>query len=299
VTDVVMAEDEGGRSRGFGHVTFATRESLLKSLQADGVKLENRAIKVDIDRKGQRDKSQGGFGDRGSERRYRDEAPIGKSEAGGSWDRAAPRAAPQGADGGYQAAGGNRDARSPREGGGMRRGDRPAGDAADSTGAPATRPTIKIAPRTKPLEEVAGVSTASSSIFGEAKPRDASVFDKTIAAASDKPGRKERKNSEGGAAGENSKEKKEIVFKKKGGKEGDKDKEGKKTDSTPIMRGQAITARKEGTANAASGNKDGKKKEFVNKPEVKPKAASVPKVSYIHPGICHMRCDAMTCVLLC
>ena len=289
-----MAEDDGGRSRGFGHVTFATRESLIKSLQADGVKLENRAIKVDIDRKGQKDKSHGGgFGDRGdraamSERRYRDDAPIGKSEAGGSWDRAAPRAAPQGANGGYQAAsaGGNRDARPPREGGGMKRGDRPAGDAAGSTGAPATRPTIKIAPRTKPLEEVAGVSTSASSIFGEAKPRDASVFDKTIAAASDKPVRKERKNSEGGAAGENNKGKKEIVFKKKEGKEGDQ--EGKKTDSTPILRGQAITARKEGTTNAASGNKDGKKKEFVNKPEVKPKAASVPKVSYIHPGICHM-----------
>jgi len=283
VTAVNMAEDsESGRSRGFAHVTFGTRESLIKSLEADGVTHDGRAIKVDINSKGRKEKSSGGFGDRDrgdrgalQEKRYRDEAPIGKSEAGGSWDRAAPKApatsgAGAGRDGGYQPA---RDARPPREGGGMRRGDRATEDeaAGAASGAPATRPVINIAPRTKPLGEVAAPVSASASIFGEAKPRDASVFDKTVAAANaDKP-RKERKESD------NNKEKKEIVFKEKKPKEGEKDKDVKSAprDVAPIQRGQAIpsTARKDGAANNTNtaGVKD-KKKDTVKTD--KPKAAA-------------------------
>jgi len=274
VAAVNMAEDDTGRSRGFGHVTFATRESLIKSLQADGVKHDGRAIKVDIDRKGQRDKGVGGgFGDRGDrERRYRDDAPTGKSED--SWGRAAPRAqAPAGAggrEGGYQPA---RDTRPPREGGGMRRGEDQAGAAAATT-----RPVVKIQPRTKPLDEVAAPGTASSSIFGEAKPRDASVFDKTVTAATaDKP-RKERSESDNK---DNSKDKKDIVFKERKAKEGEKGKEGKSAarDTAPIQRGQAIAdaARKDDTTNNA-GNKDRKKD---NAKADKPKAAAAPKVRAI------------------
>lgn len=73
VTDVVMAEDEGGRPRGFGHVTFADRQSLVRSLEANNVDLDGRSIKVDIHHRIQ-SRERGGYGDRAErgERRYRE-----------------------------------------------------------------------------------------------------------------------------------------------------------------------------------------------------------------------------------
>lgn len=50
VSDVRVAMDENGRSRGFGHVEFETEEGAEKALEKSGQSLEGREIFCDLAR---------------------------------------------------------------------------------------------------------------------------------------------------------------------------------------------------------------------------------------------------------
>ena len=181
VTDVILAEDDSGRSRGFGHVHFETRDDVIRAMEGDGSSLDDRQIRVDVDRKTERrgndrggDRGGSGFG--GERRPYAEPTAADTDE---SWGRGAKK--PQR----------EREERKPREEGregglrregGMRGGDR--GDRDDGkpivrnqTEQRKERPKINIAPRTVPLDAPVA-SSASSSIFGDAKPRDGKAFEK-------------------------------------------------------------------------------------------------------------------------
>ena len=43
-----MINKETGRSKGFGYITFADRESLVTALQANGEEIASRKIRVDV-----------------------------------------------------------------------------------------------------------------------------------------------------------------------------------------------------------------------------------------------------------
>lgn len=100
----------------------------------------------------------------------RDDTPIDGSQfQGGRYSRSASNAS-QGSIGG----GGGRG--MPRNGSGMMA----RSDSSASAGSMSQRPSLKLAPRTKPLEESGGSSR--SSIFGDAKPRDEKEFEEKKAA---------------------------------------------------------------------------------------------------------------------
>lgn len=50
VSDVRIAQDENGRSRGFGHVEFETEEAAKKAIEKSGQNLEGRDIFCDLAR---------------------------------------------------------------------------------------------------------------------------------------------------------------------------------------------------------------------------------------------------------
>jgi len=50
VSDVRISQDENGRSRGFGHIEFATEEGAKKAIQKSGQDLEGREIFCDLAR---------------------------------------------------------------------------------------------------------------------------------------------------------------------------------------------------------------------------------------------------------
>lgn len=205
VDDVNIAD-----GRGFGHITFANRESLEMAMGANGTTLDGRQIRVDVDRKRQ-DNNRGsrggvdsgrggGRGDRRDGRNGMDDRRNNISDReeveADSWGRGTRSAAPprrEGRDGGR---GGDRSEGKSR-GGRVddRRGDKMGEREPREDSKPKSRPVINIAPRTIPVEE-AGAPATASSIFGDAKPRDERAF-LTAEKADKKPREKREKHKDG------------------------------------------------------------------------------------------------------
>jgi RNA recognition motif-containing protein len=183
IDDVVIATDDVGKSRGFGHITFSNRDSLVNALQGDGSELDGRNIKIDIDSKsraGGRDGSRGGG---------RDGGQMSAADTEDSWARGARKEGRDNSgrerrDGGDR----DRDRGDRRSGGGMddskpfERGLKlPHRDQSNASGDKKIkeRPKLNLIARTVPVDEVASpAAAASSNIFGDAKPRDGSQFEK-------------------------------------------------------------------------------------------------------------------------
>lgn len=142
VTDVRLDENADGRKNGYGHVTFSDRESLVNALTADGVELDGRSIRVYIDKRGQWNDRRGG-------------SQPSRADEADKWDRGQKR--------------------QPRAGGRKSDdGERTEGSGGRDSGK--SRPVINIAPRSIPVEASADTAR-SSSIFGDAKPRDDRAYE--------------------------------------------------------------------------------------------------------------------------
>ncbi len=170
VTDVIIAEEDSGRSRGFGHVEFETRDDLIRALDGDGSELDARVIRVDVDRQGQR-RNEGRNGGFDRDRRQYQEPTA--ADTVDEWGRGAQKSLPNNKnnsnnDRSSPRAGGDRQQRRPREQG-------PTSSDGDPIFANRSneRKKLDLAPRSAPLEAVAAPSGAApTSIFGDAKPRD-------------------------------------------------------------------------------------------------------------------------------
>ena len=96
VSEVTILMDEGGKPRGFAHVEFGDRESLISSFEADGHELLGRKLKVNYqymkskggDRGGRMGGGMGGGGDRGGDRDRDNRNEGNREETERNWDRA-------------------------------------------------------------------------------------------------------------------------------------------------------------------------------------------------------------------
>ena len=172
IKNVNIKVGDDGRPRGFATVEFADRDSLAKALTATGANFGGRQLRVDIDTK----KPPRGEGRGGESRRegggFRDRDGAGAtSQDGGDevWSRAAPRREPAKVP---------PPAKVPKPA--ARRGE----DGADTAGAaappapPASRPIIKLQPRTLPVDAVGQLpGVPNQSIFGGGKPHDEKTYE--------------------------------------------------------------------------------------------------------------------------
>ena len=190
-----------GTSRGYGYVEFDHPQELIAFISTINPQLCGRNIKVDIATGTPREDSRGGGGNNrrrsenrnNSGRRESNRGSRGGGGGGGELDRRGSERRQQSQkdelpkDVGTQFRGGmyvRSDSGGGRAGGGaLRRNDSSAsqgsgigGVAAGGDASARQRPSLKLAPRTKPLENTEGGSTSQSSIFGGAKPRDESKF---------------------------------------------------------------------------------------------------------------------------
>ncbi|KAL7452289.1 hypothetical protein ACHAWC_004019 [Mediolabrus comicus] len=185
-----------GASRGYGYVEFDHPQELITFITITNPKLCGRNVKVDIATGTPREGSERGGGNRRrSESRNngggggRRESNRGARGGGGDSNRRGSDHRQQSQkelpkDVGSQFMGGRyarSDSGSARGGGGsIRRNDSTTSQGSIGMGgggdaSARQRPSLKLAPRTKPLEKTEG-STSQSSIFGGAKPRDESAF---------------------------------------------------------------------------------------------------------------------------
>jgi RNA recognition motif. (a.k.a. RRM, RBD, or RNP domain) len=187
VADVIIKMDEQGRGRGFAHVEFKNRDSLLKSFEANGYEIGQRSIKVDyhpVKQKNDRGGRMGGGGDRD-----RDRNDNNREETEVSWVRAprrepaplppkpesnrpivrgnAPDRGDRGNDRGATRGGGG--------GGGVSNRDRPAREQEQQP--PAVRPKIILAPRKVNVEGEEQPVARVSDIFGGGKPHDENKYE--------------------------------------------------------------------------------------------------------------------------
>lgn len=179
-----------GASRGYGYVEFDHPQELITFVTLTNPQLCGRNVKVDVATGTPREGSERGGNRRRSEsnrngRRESNRGPRGEgrdSNRRGSEQREqSQKELPK--DVGSQFMGG-RYARSDSasgRGGSMKRNDSSASQGSGGMGggggdtAARQRPSLKLAPRTKPVEKEEG-GTTQSSIFGGAKPRDESKF---------------------------------------------------------------------------------------------------------------------------
>ena len=152
----LMRDRDTGSSKGFGYVEFSDDASLREALNANGMDVGGRSIRVDV---AQRDRGRdsnsfgrGGFGRNDDDPRYRN-----FQRGGGNYNR------------GF---GGRGFDRRDRSGSGSRFDDLPRELTEEER---AARPKLMLKKRTKPVTRTAESSTRSS-IFGDAKPRDETKF---------------------------------------------------------------------------------------------------------------------------
>lgn len=154
----LMRDRDTGSSKGFGYVEFSDDASLREALNANGMDVGGRSIRVDVAQRDRgRDNSsfgRGGFGRNDDDPRYRN-----FQRGGGSYNR----------DRGF---GGRSYERRDRSGSGSRFDDLPRELTEEER---AARPKLMLKKRTKPVARTAQTSTRSS-IFGDAKPRDETKF---------------------------------------------------------------------------------------------------------------------------
>jgi RNA recognition motif-containing protein len=189
-----------GASRGYGYVEFDHPQELITFITITNPKLCGRNVKVDIATGTPREGSERGGGNRrrsenrnngggGGGRRESNRGPRGggggdSNRRGSDHRQQSQKELPK--DVGSQFMGGRyarSDSGTARGGGGsIRRNDSTTSQGSSGMGgggggdsSARQRPSLKLAPRTKPLEKTEG-STSQSSIFGGAKPRDESAF---------------------------------------------------------------------------------------------------------------------------
>ena len=156
----LLTDRETGNSKGFGYVEFSDATSLKEALNANGMEVDGRTIKVDI---AQRDRGnnnrRGGFGQNDQDERFRN-FQRGGGYRNNNNNRSNNR--------GYN--------RRDRSGSGNRNFDDLPKELTEEERA--MRPKLALKKRTKPVVSNATTSASpkSSSIFGEAKPRDESKF---------------------------------------------------------------------------------------------------------------------------
>lgn len=180
VQDVIIKLDDQGRGRGYAHVEFKNRESLLKSFEANGYEIGQRSIKVDyhpVKQKNDRGGRMGGGGDRDRDRNdnIREETEV-------SWVRAPrrePAPLPPKSDSNRPIVRGNAPDRGDRGSDrGATRGvsnrDRPAREQEQP---PAVRPKIVLAPRKINVEGEEQPAARVSDIFGGGKPHDENKYE--------------------------------------------------------------------------------------------------------------------------
>lgn len=183
VVDVRMVMDrETQRPKGFGYVEFEDRASLMQALEANGVDLDGRQIRVDVATSQQNDRG-GGFGssrfgsdrDWGSARSHRDDHGGdrgGYGSRGGYGDR--------GGFGGDRGGFGDRGGYGDRGGHGGGFNDR-GGGFNDRGAAPAAeRPRLQLQKRSVPADKPSQGGASKSSPFGDAAPRDEEAAQRKI-----------------------------------------------------------------------------------------------------------------------
>ncbi|KAL7492135.1 hypothetical protein ACHAWT_001334 [Skeletonema menzelii] len=181
-----------GASRGYGYVEFDYPEELISFISLTNPQLCGRNVKVDIATGTRNERGGGGGGGnrrRGennrnnSGRRDSNKGPRGdgrdSNRRGSEQRQQSQKELPK--DVGAQFMGG-RYARSDsgRGGGSMRRNDSSVSQGSAGGGGgdapPRQRPSLKLAPRTKPVDEQPDGGSTKASIFGGARPRDESKF---------------------------------------------------------------------------------------------------------------------------
>lgn len=160
------------KHRGFGYITVETLDQLkgLMDLNDRDLKLANRNIQLKVAHKRDGQSREGP----GGQNRRRDQDRRGDSW-GGKWDRGQGQSSGQGGDApvvdGSKFRGGRYNNRQSN--------DHPEAPAAVTSPSTGTRPTLKLQPRTKPVDATKdSLPVAQSNIFGGAKPRDESTWQK-------------------------------------------------------------------------------------------------------------------------
>ena len=183
VDRITIKLDDSGKSRGFAHVEFSDRKSLILSFDANGARFGGRDMKVDY--QSSRSKSdrggRSGGGDRDGDRRDRNSSQRDETEM--PWDRKATPLPPKNDDRSSRR-GSERDNRDNR--GGDNRNDRSDNRGGGNVGSsrketeqlpPAVRPKIILAPRKVPLEGSEAPIAKVSDIFGGGKPHDENKYE--------------------------------------------------------------------------------------------------------------------------
>lgn len=186
MTSVRLARDSSERFRGFGYAEFEDRSALIEALGMDGEQLRNREVRVSLpdnenDSRGgafgrDRGMRSGGFGSRTERPMERDlpndwRAAAREEQSTRGFDNYSRSDRYGGRDGGGGGfgdrgdRGGDSDSRDWRSGNESRgfsgRYEPPRDRNETSSAAPAERPRLKIAPRTKPVEPIKVCSPSS------------------------------------------------------------------------------------------------------------------------------------------
>jgi len=199
-----------GKAGGFGYVEFRTAEDLLAllNLPRQLAQIRSRDIKVDVAEQRQ---PSGGGGDRGAS--FRGSGRGSRTNLSGNLDDI------DGSKfrGGGRGSAGRNDSNNNSNNNNNRRNSNRQSQRKDggssNGGPPPARQSLKLAPRTKPAE--GAERSSSSSIFGDAKPRDEATWEaerekrSSLAKAAEDSKKKEKKDSSSGDGGEGGSEGKE------------------------------------------------------------------------------------------
>lgn len=193
VKSVHIPMGQDGKSRGFGFIEFQDRESADLALKANDESLNGRRIKVEPRENRPRDSRRGDRVSKGDryergDRRDRDRYEGGRTGGRGREQRnrdvdndwvkgeALEEAETRTGTGHRDTRDKDRDSGRERgRGGGRGRRDAESHEQTPSEQPPATRPKLVLQPRKAPLEPAV---VPKGSIFGEGKPRDASITEK-------------------------------------------------------------------------------------------------------------------------
>ena len=155
----LMRDRDSGQSKGFGYVEFSDDASLREALNANGMEVDGRTIKVDVaqrDRGNNNNNRRGGYGRNDDDPRYRNFQRGNYNNRGFNNSN-------------------NRYNRRDRSGSGNRSFDDLPKELTEEERA--ARPKLLLKKRTKPISDnTLATSSPKSSIFGEAKPRDETKF---------------------------------------------------------------------------------------------------------------------------
>ena len=189
-----------GKMGGFGYIEFDTADDLLALLNLPNQppQIRGRDIKVDVAE--QRQQPSGDRGDRGAS--FRGSGRGSRTNLSGNLDdidgsKFRGGRGSMGRSGSGRNDGGNSNNNNNNRRNNNRQSSQKKDDGNSNSGPPPVRQSLKLAPRTKPAE--GAERSSSSSIFGDAKPRDEAAWEKRSSLAK----AAEDKKKDGGASGGN------------------------------------------------------------------------------------------------